>query len=229
MGLGLMQFIVPSRGRPDKAAELIEAWEATTDDAFLMFVVDDDDPMLNQYLDLPAPTFQMAERRRLGATLNFVATAFADGQPEVAPDFIGFMGDDHRPRTPHWDTAYRDALTELGSGFVYGDDLLQSERLPTQCAMTSDIIRTLGYMVPPGLVHLCLDSFWLEMGTAINRIRYLPDVVVEHLHPAVGKSGWDQTYEEANSEETMTVDAQRWQEYLENEFMNDVAKVKAIL
>jgi hypothetical protein len=94
--------------------------------------------------------------------------------------------------------AITDALTELGSGIAYGNDLLQGERLPTAAFMTSDIIRTLGWMCPPTLEHLYIDNAWLELGRAMGRLRYLPDVVLEHLHPDAGKAQQDQTYAEAN-------------------------------
>jgi hypothetical protein len=90
------------------------------------------------------------------------------------------MGDDHFPRTHGWDQAYLDALRELGTGIVYGNDLLQGHRLPTQCAMTADIVRRWGYMALPTLRHMYVDNFWRDLGNAADCLRYLPEVVVEH-------------------------------------------------
>jgi len=96
---------------------------------------------------------------------------------------VGFMGDDHRPRTAGWDTEYLSVLRGFGTGFVYGNDLYQGETMPTQVAFTTDIARALSYMSPPELDHLCVDVVWRELGKRIDAIKYLPDVIVEHMHP----------------------------------------------
>jgi hypothetical protein len=124
------------------------------------------------------------------------------------------MGDDHRPRTRGWDTAYMQELGRLGTGLVYGNDLIQGQALPTQVAMTSDIVLATGHMVPPGIVHLWIDNAWLAIGNALGAITYLPDVVVEHQHPIAGKAAWDAGYAECNTDALMDADRavfEQWQ------------------
>src|SRR5689334_1255500 len=112
-------MIVPTRSRPRNLAALRAAWAATaTGAAELLVVVDHDDPELPGYLEVDSSALVMTERLRLGGTLNRVALERA-GQYRA----IGFMGDDHLPRTTGWDQALVDALEELGSGMVYADDL----------------------------------------------------------------------------------------------------------
>ena len=108
------------------------------------------------------------------------------------------MGDDHRPRTDGWDTKMLAALRELGTGVVYGDDLLQGERLCTSWAMTSDIVRALGRMVPAPVEHMFCDNAVMDLAKAAKCLRYLPDVVIEHLHPLAGKADWDPGYWRVN-------------------------------
>jgi hypothetical protein len=216
--------IVPSRGRPDAARELAKAFEETcTADTQLVLAVDDDDPQRNKYLGnfitYAAPNRNMVE------ALNR-AVQFALVQQPVA---VGFMGDDHRPRTESWDKQYLEALRELGTGLVYGNDLLQGERLPTQVAMTVDIVRTLGWMAPPTLTHLYVDDFWSALGKAVDRIRYLPDVVVEHVHPIAHKAEWDEGYARVNSQAMYARDQRAFFEYMRLHFVADVEKVQALL
>jgi hypothetical protein len=111
---------------------------------------------------------------------------------------------------------------------VYGNDLLQGRALPTQVAMTSDIIRTLGYMAPTTLVHLFFDNFWLSLGSEAGCIRYLPNVIVEHRHPAAGKAALDAGYERVNSVAMQERDEAAWLDYLGEGFVGDVAKVRAL-
>lgn len=216
--------IVPSRGRPTSAIELAEAFEATcTADTELVFALDKDDPTLPDYKGLLA---LIRENSSMVQALNVTALEVTNG-PRAA-SAVGFMGDDHRPRTAGWDQAYLDALRELGTGIVYGNDLLQGENIPTQVAMTSDIIRTLGYMAPPDLIHLYVDNAWLALGRELGRIRYLPDVVVEHLHPVVGKADWDEGYARVNHPGMYDKDRATFERWLRESLPAETARLRRI-
>ena len=117
--------IVPSRGRPRSIERLAEGFVTTAGpEARMVVAVDDDDPELAEYLRLPIwelPQFylRVGKRLRLGGTLNEVAAELVG-----SCDVIGFMGDDHRPRTKGWAL---EVLTEMKwpqAGIVYGNDLL---------------------------------------------------------------------------------------------------------
>lgn len=220
--------IVPSRGRPQAARELAQAFASTcTAGAQLLFAVDYDDPTRSDY---PAEYLctTAADNTMVGA-LNEVARVVADG-PLYEPSFaIGFMGDDHCPRTVGWDQRYLDTLRELGTGIAYGNDLFQQHRLPTQVAMTSDIVRAVGYMAPPTLRHLFVDNTWLRWGKSLDRIRYLPDVIVEHRHPHAGKAQWDEGYLRVNSSEVAQHDEAAFDAYCREQLDEDLAKIRAIM
>ncbi len=211
--------IVPSRGRPHNIARLVEGW-STAESAHLLVAVDDDDPTRAEY---DAPWLITGPRRRLGPTLNRLAVKYAPSYR-----MIGFMGDDHLPRTLGWDTAVRSALDEMGTGIVYGDDLLQHERLPTAVFMTSDIVEALGYMSPPDQVHLFLDDFWLALGRQARCIRYLPDVVIEHLHPFAHKAPMDERYRSVNNTEMVAADKAAWEDYQRCRLPGAVEKVRRL-
>jgi hypothetical protein len=142
---------------------------------------------------------------------------------------LGFMGDDHRPRTRGFDERYLETLREFGTGVVYGNDLLAGERLPTQFALTSDIVQALGAVVPAPVRHMFVDNQIFDLGHAIDRIRYLPDVIVEHLHPLVGKAATDAGYEEVNHPEAFEADRLVYADWYEHQMSADVAKLKALL
>jgi SAM-dependent methyltransferase len=229
--------IVPSRGRPQAARELAQAFASyCTADTRLVFAVDEDDPALPEYSDLPrswagcsrpAVSVGIAEApSTMVKTLN--AAAASELRLDEPPFAIGFMGDDHRPRTAGWDQAYLDALRELGTGIVYGDDGLQGENLPTQVAMTSDIVRALGWMALPGLKHLFVDNVWKALGAAADCLRYLPDVLVEHMHPFAGKAEFDDGYARVNSAEIAGHDQDVYERWLRTDAAGDVAKIRAL-
>lgn len=221
-------MIVPSRGRPHNIAALWDAWQATTSGAAgLLVALDDDDPTLPGYRDVCADRgieLTVGPRLRMCPTLNKVAV-------ERAPHHfaIGFLGDDHRPRSLGWDTHYLAELKTLGTGFVYGNDLVAKDRLPTQVAVTSNIVQTLGWMALPGLLHLWCDNVWWDLGHAIDRITYLPDVVVEHCHPLAGTAAEDDGYREVNAPAAFEADRLIYADWYEHQMPADVAKLRALI
>jgi len=220
--------VVPSRGRPEAATALAQHFKNTcTADTRLVFAVDDDDPSVYGPLIAGDKVRVYAgDNSTMVEALNSAATGRAVELD--SPFAIGFMGDDHCPRTVGWDSAYIEALRELGTGIVYGNDLLQGSRLPTQCAMTSDIVRALGYMCPPVLRHLFVDNYWRDLGKAAECLRYLPDVTVEHRHPLAGKAQWDEGYQRVNAPEVATHDELAYQAFMADGLAADVAKVRAL-
>lgn len=231
--------IVPSRGRPESLARVVEAWAATgafVPDAALTFVIDPDDPDAARYkaaflaVDLPDPagrgpvTLVTVDRwRPLVPKLNLAATTWADRHFALA-----FMGDDHLPRTHGWAGTYLDALHELGTGIVYGDDGIQGDRLPTQWAMTADIVRALGRMVPAAVEHLYCDNAIRDLGQAANCLRYLPDVLIEHMHPVAGKAEMDDGYRRVNRAGQYQADRLRYEAWRTGQLPADAATVRGL-
>lgn len=222
--------LVPSRGRPENIDRLVDGWHTTAATAQLAIVLDDDDPALPDYMERLDEAFKespflevrVGERIRLGPTLNREAFRSCREYP-----YMGFMGDDHLPVTVQWDERIRDHLDNLGTGIVYGNDLLQGANLPTAVFLTSDVVKTLGYMCPPHLVHMYLDNAWKDWGTSMSRLRYLPDVIIEHLHPVAGKAPGDEGYAEVNA--FMDPDQLAYGEYRDTgEFTIDCAKLYAL-
>jgi hypothetical protein len=195
-----------------------------------VLAVDEDDPDAQQYGALAGGFVSVGYCDNVESTMVYALnqTAASELRLDRPPFALGFMGDDHRPRTIGWDAAYLAALRELGTGIVYGDDLLQGEQLPTQCAMTADIAATLGYMCPPSLRHMYVDNFWKDLGKAVGCLQYLPDVTVEHMHPVAGKADWDEGHKRVNDQSVYAADARTYHAYRESSSAADVAKIRAL-
>jgi hypothetical protein len=225
--------IIPTRGRPGAIPEIMQAWDDTGATADVLFCVDKDDPELaaykqqaKAYTDDNRVRFVYWARKRLCGTLNQAAVKNARSYR-----FLAFMGDDHRPRPAAmpWDARIRECLSG-GPGIVYGNDLLQGEKMATAVAMTSDIVTTLDYMAPPQLVHLCLDLAWVQWGRGMGRITYLDDMVIEHLHPAAGKANVDAVYEDCNSPERSQADGAAYIDYRDNGGLEaDLVKLRKLV
>lgn len=215
-----LAVIVPTRGRPGSAARLSQAFRDTHAlDALPVFVADWDDPELPAYRKLldseQIPRLMVCDAGTgTGMThaLNYAARRYAE-----LYEAVGFMGDDHLPRTVNWDSTVLDALDSLEPRIVYGNDLLQGKALPTAVFMQSRMVRALGFMAPAVLRHLYVDNYWKELGERTGSLRYLPDVVIEHIHPAAGKTAMDDGYRRVNAPEADRNDRAAWLAYRDGE------------
>jgi hypothetical protein len=212
----MLTVIVPSRGRPDAALELVNAVVDTRQIAStnVVVAVDSNDQMLDLYREVcdvrsDVSRIEVVQGGWMVAALNEAAMRVVSDPAITA---VGFLGDDHRPRTHGWDSSYLSALNELGAGVVYGDDLLQHEFVPTQCAMSAEIIRQLGWMAHPTLKHMYVDTLWRDMARPVGKLRYLPDIVVEHLHYLNNKATMDAGYERVNDPVVYQVDEEAFRQ-----------------
>lgn len=226
-------MIVPSRGRPHAVAPLAESFGLNcTANTTLLLVVDDDDPDLEDYR---SEVENAAEHIYSGTALmvlpapgNMANALNAAGERVLAdperPFALGFMGDDHRPRTFGWDAAYLNTLRET-PGMVYGDDLLQGVIMPTQFALNTEIVEEVGFLSPPGLIHLCIDIYWRDVMNPAKALTYREDVVVEHMHPANSKAEEDEGYLRVNNHEVQTKDVDVYYAHLKEHCDRDVAAI----
>ena len=210
-------LIVPTRKRPDACDQLLAEFKSTAEISDIVFGIDDDDE--SAYSDEVKARAEVNPRLRMGGTLNLIAAKFANDY-----DFLAFMGDDHRPRTKGWD---RILAEEIGDapGIAYGNDLLQGANLPTAVMLSSSIVRSIGYMVPPVLVHMYMDNFWLELGRSLGNCRYRGDVIIEHMHYLNNKAKPDALYMETNTDHVYAKDAASYHQYLTTTFASDIKKI----
>jgi len=211
--------ICPTRNRPDNADAVVKSWKETNDNkSVVVFGLDDDNHSLYENWDSMA-VYDINPRLKMIGTLNLLARKYAKTHR-----YIGFIGDDHRFRTPHWDTTIYNELQRIGpNAIVYGDDLIQGPLLPTAVFLDAQIVNKLGYMAPPTLTHMYADNFWLDIGNALGTLSYLDYVVIEHCHHVVGKAVHDKFYDEVD--EYTAPDRIAYGIYHELQFAEDLKKL----
>lgn len=218
-------MFVPTRGRPSNATRFAGACAGLNRaKTTVVFGVDADDPDLENYqaANLLIEVVEPAGPGMVGA-LNQLAERYA-GQA----DMLGFAGDDHCPRTPAWDQRLCDAVKLMGGGVAYGNDLIQGPNLATAVVMDARIPQTLGYMAPPTLQHLYVDNVWLDWGRGLGKLAYRHGVVIEHLHPLVGKAENDERYELVNNGAMFGRDEEAYRTYLAGGLEADLEKLRAV-
>lgn len=180
--LGDLLVIVPSRGRPQNIARLLDAVHATAKMKTRVHVaVDDDDPELDRYeyvlkqAGADGDEMTVGPRKGLCEWTNKLAVTYAGSFP-----FLASLGDDHVPFTPGWDKALIRAIVEMGgTGFAYPWDGTR-EDIPEAVVLSSDIVAALGWMCLPGLSHWYPDNVWADLGRGAGCLRHLRAVKVEH-------------------------------------------------
>ena len=210
--------ILPTRSRPESAERCINALKEHSVISDFCIAIDDDQADLYPRLD--GVTYEVNPRLRMNGTLNLVANKYADKY-----ETIYFLGDDHLVQTPKWDEHLSDAIAKKGFGLAYGNDLLQGQKLATAVMMSTNIIRAVGYMAPPKLVHLYMDNYWMILGSRLGSLWYFDEVIIEHLHPVAGKAQWDEGYVEANADAIGTADRLELHRYMEEDFADELKKI----
>lgn len=234
-------WIIPTRSRPGNVARLHAALllHATCSD--WVFCIDDDDPDLGLMLDGPVPRahFLVGARQRIGPLVDATWSAMGAGY-----DAVGFMGDDHLPRTPWFDGFLLAELQPHDAddvllarrptiGYAWGDDRLLGDRFPSHVLAGTDMLDAAGYLIPPGFDHLVFDVCWSDIAAGIGCRHYRPDVVVEHMHPAAGKATEDAGYVANNNADTKHHDGAAYHEWFHGSRATDlgptVARIKETL
>lgn len=192
-----LTILCPTKGRPVAVAETYETFLATKrlDDTEILFIVNRDED-LTDYPNVPLCIVPTRE------WMNEVLQEGVDYLLErTDPTYIGFIGDDNRFRTDGWDYAITRSLNEKGGGFAYGNDLMQKDNNCSHVFISTTIVKALGYFGLPGLRHLYIDNAWKTLGLRSHRLYYMPNVIVEHMHPLYGKGETDASYQLSNSPE----------------------------
>ena len=211
--------IIPSRSRPDSIDRAVKFIKETSIISDICVAIDDDQADLYPRLD--GVIYEVNPRLRMNGTLNLVANKYVDKYKTIF-----FMGDDHLPQTLQWDHFLSEAIASKGYGLAYGNDLFQKKNLATAVMMSTNIIKSFGFMAPPKLVHLFMDNFWMLLGMDLDSIWYFDDVIIEHLHYLAGKSQVDAGYIENNAQDVGSADQKELQRYVAEEYPADLAKFK---
>lgn len=221
--------LCPTRGRPSAAREAQAAFRSTaaTGSTELLFVVDNDDPALDEYLSSDITAIHQDPAGNMVGALNLAARWAIEN---LDPKIVGFVGDDHRFRTAGWDQAFTDVLVAKGGGMVYANDLFWPKgEIPTQIFMSSEIIKALGWMGLPTCTHLYIDNVWRHIGETLGKLFYMPDIVIEHMHPAGGKAEWDEGHRRVNSEAMYAHDRAAFEAWLASDAIEDIERVRSAL
>ncbi len=82
---------------------------------------------------------------------------------------------------------------------------------------------------PVQFQHLYVDNFWLKLGTDLERIHYLENVIIEHLHPAASKAKVDSGYRKVNSKSVYKNDRALYEAFVASSEYSDLLRKLELL
>jgi hypothetical protein len=184
-------WLISTRHRPHAIAALIEACRAAGELPEAAVMIDGD---CHEYdgVDWPAhwTVHRSEEHRELSASQNAL-WALHRGRSAycVSPDHA-------RPRSAGWFSRLCAAAGDWGIAYsednwmhgLWPEDLhphkADRRHLTGGIVLGGRLVETLGWIMPPGLVHLYTDNVLEELASALDLWRWCPDVLVENDHPA---------------------------------------------
>jgi hypothetical protein len=194
----LLSLLLPVRGRPDCVARLFDSIVATAsrpDRIEVVLFLDADDPA-SHALDHPGLSVRRCIGRsaKMGA-MTGVCYAACRG------DYIMLMNDDVVCRTPGWDTAVVEAVNRFPDriALVWCNDLFRGPALPCLPTFHRETWERAGGLVPAEYNRDYIDTHLYDIfrklkALGCDRLVYLKDIVLEHVHFEAGKVRFDATY-----------------------------------
>lgn len=190
-----ISILCPTRERARRARDyyyhLIEKTQHSNDVELLLYV-DNDDPQLKKYQELfPSTLTHDALHQILPYTLIIGEPISVSKSWNVLAERcfgnILLMGnDDLMPKTGGWDTVLRevDRSYEDKIYCAFFDDGINHGNHCAFPAVSRIWYETLGYFTPGhiGFRFLCNDTWIFDVAKKINRVQYIPEVLIEHQH-----------------------------------------------
>jgi glycosyltransferase involved in cell wall biosynthesis len=194
----VISLLLPTRGRPALVQRLFDSIATSTanlDNIEVILYVDDDDVDSHA---LDSDRFKVDRIIGPPTTMgHYNSTCLARSRGEI----VILANDDMVIRTPGWDERVAAVHAEYPDGvyLAYCNDLFKNRGWCTFPILSRRTCQLLGDPYPVIYRGAFIDTHLVDIFKRLehageNRIRYLSDVVFEHLHYRVGKAEFDATY-----------------------------------
>lgn len=232
--------LIPSLNRAHLVEEFFKAYRETDSTVHGLVLVDKTDPKLEEYRKIEYPfgwKLIITEAITMGSKVREVYEQYKD------LDYVMILNDDHRPRTKHWDEAIISQIN--GHNVVSTNDgptpdkpWNAPKRICGAICFSGQIVRTLGWIFPPGLEHMYSDDVWGLLFSKAQCAHVMMDVCIEHVHAFLHPELRDETYKKINGDAVFSSpeptgglwDADRvaFQRWLKEDGDRDVQKIIAL-
>ena len=204
-GKFVISILCPTRGRPEGLARLLDSLIKNTvypERVELLCYLDDNDSRLPAYSVLLNNETGDYSKFKMVTTIVAPPIGIFRAWNELARistgDMLIMAADDQTYNTSGWDRRLDEERAVCPDELfcMWFNDGYWGERLCTFPIVSRHWCKLLGYFVPPFFERLYGDLWIMDIAMRIGRLRYIPDVLTEHLHWSYGKAPIDATYEQ---------------------------------
>lgn len=192
----IISIICPSRARPTRLLNMMNSATskslAPQNLEFCIYIDEDDESYNFEHFDFKKFKIQTVRGPRfwLSGMYNSLLTV-------ASGDYIFYCGDDVEFRTKGWDLSMKKEIDNFQDKLcvVYVNDLAKYEQKYATIGMVHKTwINLYGHIFTPHMRDNGID-FWIsEVASCVGRLKYLPEVHIEHLQFRQGKGEIDETY-----------------------------------
>jgi len=193
-------WMMTTKGRPLAAERVVNAcWNTGMRQKAIMFV--DGDPAGYNQIKLP-DNWEMVlgcdvnHRGNLAGSKQFIFQNYPDER------CYGWMADDNIPKTQYWSYIIEDVacpwyLVHCRDGWISempfpdNDILYRTGNLGGGICWGGDLVRSVGFLAPPGIVQAGIDWFWTSLCRDTPIGIYLHNVTVWHYNWRTGERDKD--------------------------------------
>lgn len=195
---------IPTRDRADQFFQVLDEYYGKLSKKIPYQVVvscDYDDPVMNcpeiiSKLDTyPNLTYYFGENSTKIEACN------SDIGKHLDFDILLLASDDMMPIVKNYDLIIAKWMKSRFpdyDGILHFNDGYQGSKLNTLPIMGKKYYDRFGYVYYPGYKSLYCDLEMMQVSRLLGKAFYIPQVIIEHLHPAAGKAKEDSLYEKNN-------------------------------
>lgn len=215
-------WMLPTRGRPAWCQRLLDACRDTDMTEPGVMWVDD---LYDTYRDIKPPFYNW---KKYCSTEHLETARIFNNLFKLHPKapYYGFLEDDVVPLQKGWDV---EIAREAGKwGVVYCHDGVGQANLRIT-AIGGEFVRALGYICPPGFVHLYTDNVLTDLANALQVSVFRKDIIMEHKHFSRG-APLDDTYRRIyQGKPYADTDKAAYEEWREKNYPETVERMKSAM
>ena len=191
----------PTRSRRLKWKETLDKWiSLCSNPKDVVFVVsmDWDDPEMNPSLVEPMIEGLDAKIHLYwGISTSKIDAVNRDIEEISEWDILVVASDDMIPQIKGWDDRIREDMLKYwpdGDGVLWYNDGNQGPNLNTLSIMGRAYYARSKYVYHPDYISLYCDVEFTQVSRKLRKVKYSPDVIIRHEHPAFGYGKYDEQY-----------------------------------
>lgn len=223
-------WLLPSRGRPAACQALLDSMVAHGMTALGVLLLTETDSCRAEYeaIALPEGWFRVYVDHPGVDTAKKLRVAFGD---YPASPWYGWIADDVSVETHGFEQRLVAAAGAWGIAgandlWLVREDVQKTRILSGACVFGGDLVRSIGYLVPDGLIHLYMDDVWETIARDLGNWRALMDVITPNNHPMKTGAAMDATTGAANAPEVYKADAKTFKRWKATEAPGDITRAR---